>query len=192
MTKTDTWQTRPLVREDAPKRQDSNFEKKKKISGQMSHIWARHQDILTDWPSVAMWLWLWLYSGTQYLCRACSAWSVIHCKMSLSSLEASWEVPRFPSYRVYIYGIVAWPASCKTENHFPFPCLKIRAEANVCCDVILWLPSIVVLQIFVFRSVEAVGIVDKDLCKGPNTGVGNCFGSGATLWKRRLAEGRTF
>jgi hypothetical protein len=26
----------------------------------MSHIWARHQDILTDWPSVAMWLWLWL------------------------------------------------------------------------------------------------------------------------------------
>jgi hypothetical protein len=28
MTKTDTWQTRPLVREGAPKRQDSNFEKK--------------------------------------------------------------------------------------------------------------------------------------------------------------------
>jgi hypothetical protein len=26
----------------------------------------------------------------------------------------------------------------------------------------------------------------------PKTGVGNCFGSGATLWKRRLAEGRTF
>jgi hypothetical protein len=24
------------------------------------------------------------------------------------------------------------------------------------------------------------------------SGVGNCFGSGATLWKRRLAEGRTF
>jgi hypothetical protein len=23
-------------------------------------------------------------------------------------------------------------------------------------------------------------------------GVANCFGSGATLWKRRLAEGRTF
>jgi hypothetical protein len=22
--------------------------------------WARHQDILTDWPSVAMWLWFWL------------------------------------------------------------------------------------------------------------------------------------
>jgi hypothetical protein len=24
------------------------------------------------------------------------------------------------------------------------------------------------------------------------SGAGNCFGSGATLWKRRLAEGRTF
>jgi hypothetical protein len=43
------------------KRQNRNFKKKKKISGQMSHIWARHQDILTDWPSVAMWLWLWLW-----------------------------------------------------------------------------------------------------------------------------------
>jgi hypothetical protein len=29
------------------KRQDRNF-KKKKISGQMSHIWAQHQYILTD------------------------------------------------------------------------------------------------------------------------------------------------
>jgi hypothetical protein len=26
----------------------------------MSQIWAWHQDILTGWPSVAMWLWLWL------------------------------------------------------------------------------------------------------------------------------------
>jgi hypothetical protein len=49
-----------LSSERAPnKRQDRNF--KKKISGQMSHIWARQQDILTDWPSVAMWLWLWLW-----------------------------------------------------------------------------------------------------------------------------------
>jgi hypothetical protein len=36
MTKTDTWQTRPLVREGAPKRQDSSFEKKN--SGQKSQI----------------------------------------------------------------------------------------------------------------------------------------------------------
>jgi hypothetical protein len=50
MTKTETWQTRPLVREGAPKRQNSNFEGKKK-SGQMSKIWAWHQDILTDCQS---------------------------------------------------------------------------------------------------------------------------------------------
>jgi hypothetical protein len=46
------------------KRQIRNLQKKKKkkkIYGQMSLIWARHQDILTDWPSVAMWLWLWLW-----------------------------------------------------------------------------------------------------------------------------------
>jgi hypothetical protein len=29
MTKTDTWQTRPLVKEGAPKKQNSNFEEKK-------------------------------------------------------------------------------------------------------------------------------------------------------------------
>jgi hypothetical protein len=27
----------------------------------MSQIWAWHQDISTDWPSVTMWLWLWLW-----------------------------------------------------------------------------------------------------------------------------------
>jgi hypothetical protein len=59
VTKTDTWQTRHLVRKGAPKRQNSNFESEK-ISGQMSKIWVWHQDILTNWPSVAMWLWLWL------------------------------------------------------------------------------------------------------------------------------------
>jgi hypothetical protein len=48
MTKTDTRQTRPLVREGAPKRQTSNFEGEKKCSGQMSKIWDWHQDILTD------------------------------------------------------------------------------------------------------------------------------------------------
>jgi hypothetical protein len=44
MTKADKWQTRPLVREGAPKRQDSNF--KKKISGQKSQIWL---DTKTYW-----------------------------------------------------------------------------------------------------------------------------------------------
>jgi hypothetical protein len=36
----DTWQTRPLVREGAPKRQDSNFEKK--------NLWSNVPDWLTD------------------------------------------------------------------------------------------------------------------------------------------------
>jgi hypothetical protein len=50
MTKTDIWQTRPLVREGAPKN-DKIVTFKKKISGQKSHIWVWHQDIgywLTD------------------------------------------------------------------------------------------------------------------------------------------------
>jgi hypothetical protein len=38
-------QTRPLVREGAPQKQDRG---------------AWHQDLQTDWPSVAKWLWLWL------------------------------------------------------------------------------------------------------------------------------------
>jgi hypothetical protein len=50
-------QTRPLVREGAPQKQDRNCQT-------LINIWswapdgARHQDLLTDWPSVAMWLWL--------------------------------------------------------------------------------------------------------------------------------------
>jgi hypothetical protein len=46
MTKTNTWQTRPLVREGAPERKDSNFEKK--ISGQKSQIGL---DTKTYWPT---------------------------------------------------------------------------------------------------------------------------------------------
>jgi hypothetical protein len=51
-------QTRPLVREGATQKQDRNC--------QIINIWswatdwARHQDLLIDWPSVAMWPWLWL------------------------------------------------------------------------------------------------------------------------------------
>jgi hypothetical protein len=55
-----TRQTRPLVREGTPKMTKKVTLREKKLYGQKSHIWARHQDILTDWPSVAMWLWLWL------------------------------------------------------------------------------------------------------------------------------------
>jgi hypothetical protein len=38
---------------------DSNLKKKKFWSKVPD--WARHQDILTDWPLVVMWLWLWLW-----------------------------------------------------------------------------------------------------------------------------------
>jgi hypothetical protein len=50
-------QTRPLVREGAPQKQDHNCQI-------VINIWswapdeARHQDWLAGWPSVAMWLWL--------------------------------------------------------------------------------------------------------------------------------------
>jgi hypothetical protein len=48
MTKTDTWQTRPLVREGAPKRQDSNFEKKNLWSNVPDlDLTPRHSDWLT-------------------------------------------------------------------------------------------------------------------------------------------------
>jgi hypothetical protein len=57
------WQTRPLVREGAPQKQDRNCQT-------VINIWswaadgARHRDLLTDWPSVSMWLWLWLLPTT--------------------------------------------------------------------------------------------------------------------------------
>jgi hypothetical protein len=52
-------QTCPLVRKGAPQKQDRNCQS-------VTNIWswapdgARHQDLLIDWPSVAMWRWLWL------------------------------------------------------------------------------------------------------------------------------------
>jgi hypothetical protein len=54
-------QTRPLVRGGAPQKQDCNC--------QRINIWswapdrARHQDLLINWPSVAMWLWLEIFSS---------------------------------------------------------------------------------------------------------------------------------
>jgi hypothetical protein len=50
----DKWQTRPLVREGAPHRQTRNCPTVSKTwSGAPDG--ARHQDGLTDWPSIAMW-----------------------------------------------------------------------------------------------------------------------------------------
>jgi hypothetical protein len=57
-------QTHPLVREGAPQTQDRNCQI-------VINLWswapngARHQDLLTDRPSVAMWLWLWLWRPKQ-------------------------------------------------------------------------------------------------------------------------------
>jgi hypothetical protein len=54
-------QNRPLVREDATEKQERNCQK-------VINIWSwapdgtRHQDLLNDWLSVAMWLWLWQFS----------------------------------------------------------------------------------------------------------------------------------
>jgi hypothetical protein len=54
-------QTRPLVWEGAPQRQDNKFQtqtlEKKAISVQASTKRARNQDILTDWLSAVKWLW---------------------------------------------------------------------------------------------------------------------------------------
>jgi hypothetical protein len=57
-------QTRPLVRDRTPQKQDRNCKR-------AINIWswapdgARHQDLLIDWPSVAMWLWLLSYPPTR-------------------------------------------------------------------------------------------------------------------------------
>jgi hypothetical protein len=49
-------QTRPLVREGAPQKQDRKFKtttfRQEVISGRKSHKGARYEDILTDWLSV--------------------------------------------------------------------------------------------------------------------------------------------
>jgi hypothetical protein len=46
-------QTRPLVREGAPQKQDRKYQTVKNIWS-WAPDGARHQDLLTDWPSVAM------------------------------------------------------------------------------------------------------------------------------------------
>jgi hypothetical protein len=61
-------QIRPLIREDAPEKQD-------RICQRVTNIWswapdeARHQDLLIDWPSVAMWPWLWTDSVESCSCE---------------------------------------------------------------------------------------------------------------------------
>jgi hypothetical protein len=57
-------QTRPLVREGATQRQDRNCRTVINILSWAPDE-ARHQDLLTDWPSVAMWLGLGLGQRSQ-------------------------------------------------------------------------------------------------------------------------------
>jgi hypothetical protein len=56
-TENDKWQTRPLVREGTPQKQDRKFQtvtfRQEVISGRKSHKGAQYQYILTDWLSVA-------------------------------------------------------------------------------------------------------------------------------------------
>jgi hypothetical protein len=54
-------QTRPLVREGVPHKQGCNCQTVIINIWSWPPDWARHQDLLTDWLSVAMWLWLWLW-----------------------------------------------------------------------------------------------------------------------------------
>jgi hypothetical protein len=54
------WQTRPLVREGAPQKQDRNCQTKINLWS-WAPAGARHQDLLIDRPSIAMYLWLWLW-----------------------------------------------------------------------------------------------------------------------------------
>jgi hypothetical protein len=69
-------QTRPLVREGTPQKQDRNCQT-------VINIWswvpngARHQDLLIDWPSVAMWLWLrlWLWLVGEITAGVQSLWT---------------------------------------------------------------------------------------------------------------------
>jgi hypothetical protein len=69
-------QTRLLVREGVPQNQDRN-------SQTVINIWslapdgARHQDLLTDWPSVAMWLWLWLRDSLEMAVITVGGWCEI-------------------------------------------------------------------------------------------------------------------
>jgi hypothetical protein len=56
----DKRETRPLVREGVPQKQDRIWQTVINIWS-WAPDWSRHQDLLIDWPSVVMWFWLWLW-----------------------------------------------------------------------------------------------------------------------------------
>jgi hypothetical protein len=80
LTVTDRKSTRPLVREGAPQRQDSNFQAESNIWSQVPE-WTRHQDILTDWLAVRRNMTLTL----TIICNLyqCIQWHVKVCSVSL-------------------------------------------------------------------------------------------------------------
>jgi hypothetical protein len=73
-------QTRPLIREGTPEKQDRNCQR-------VINIWswtpdgARHQDLLIDWPSVAMWLDFDFDGSRRWMRRDCNEFSW-HLKVS--------------------------------------------------------------------------------------------------------------
>jgi hypothetical protein len=80
-------QTRPIDRVGAPEKQDHNCQS-------VISIWswaqdgARHQDLLIDWPSVAIWLWLWLW---QWVHLWAIRWTVKTWAQKLKNLHC-WEL----------------------------------------------------------------------------------------------------
>jgi hypothetical protein len=80
------------------------FKKKK------SHIWARHQDILTDWPSVAMWLWLWFWEvGALGPSLLLSYFAIGHIASGVSSVFYNF-VSHFSSVFFRIMRLIAFEA----------------------------------------------------------------------------------
>jgi hypothetical protein len=111
------------------KGQDWKF-KKKKISGQKSHIWARHQDILTDWPSVAKWLWLWLYPRS---------WQFYYSNFFFNFRNAVRTNCTFS----------IGAALCKIRTYLKRRCLKALFEAP--CIVPLLMPAVQTMQDLLIR-----------------------------------------
>jgi hypothetical protein len=101
-------QTRPIFREGAPQKQDSNCQT-------VINIWswapdgARHQYLLTRLPSVTMWLWLWLWQISVLSDRVASEFSVgdSHGKFVVWRFSVTW---RF--YLCVIFGVI-WSATSR-------------------------------------------------------------------------------
>jgi hypothetical protein len=54
----DHWETALQTADRSSRRRGKKFQTGSNIWSQVPQL-ARHQDILTDWPSIVVWLWLW-------------------------------------------------------------------------------------------------------------------------------------